>query len=85
MDFAIGRNNWKFSFSPEGAKASAIAYSIVETAQANGLVPYKYLKFLFETLPNIPKERYAECLPWNLLVKELCAIPEPKEMPTVKE
>jgi len=83
VDFAIGRNNWKFSFSPEGAKASAIAYSIVETAQANGLVPYKYLKYLFETLPNIPKERYPECLPWNPLVKELCAIPEPKEMPTV--
>ena len=55
--YAVGRNNWKFSYSPDGARASAIAYSIVETALANGLVPYKYLQYLFETLPNIPKER----------------------------
>jgi hypothetical protein len=78
--YAIGRNNWRFSYSPEGAKSSAIAYSIVETAQANGLLPYMYLKFLFDTLPNIPKERYHECLPWNPLVKELCAIPKPKDI-----
>jgi hypothetical protein len=80
--YAVGRNNWKFSYSPEGAKASAICYSIVETALENGLVPYKYLKFLFETLPNIPQERYHECLPWNQNVKLLCAIPEPMGRPT---
>ena len=73
--FIIGRNNRMFSFSPKGAKASAIAYSIVETAQLNGLVPSLYLKFLFETLPNIPKERYAECLPWSPKAQELCKIP----------
>ena len=77
--YAVGRNNWKFSYSPEGAKASAIAYSIVETALANGLVPYLYLQYLFETLPNIPKERYHECLPWNPMVKEICAVPKPRE------
>jgi transposase len=77
--YAVGRNNWKFSYSPDGAKASAIAYSIVETALANGLVPYKYLQFLFETLPNIPKERYHECLPWNPQVKLLCALPDPRD------
>ena len=81
IEYAIGRNNWKFSYSPKGAKASAVAYSLVETAQANGLVPYLYLKFLFETLPNIPKERYCECLPWHPTVKQLCAIPV-KEMPS---
>ena len=75
--YAVGRNNWKFSYSPEGAKASAVAYSIVETAMANGLVPYKYLQYLFETLPNIPKERYHECLPWNPLVKLRCGLSEP--------
>jgi transposase len=76
--YAVGRSNWKFSYSPKGAEASAIAYSIVETAMANGLVPYIYLQFLFETMPNIPKERYHECLPWNPHVKQICAIPEPK-------
>jgi len=77
---AVGRNNWKFSYSPEGAKASAIAYSIVETALANGLVPYMYLQYLFEMLPNIPKERYHECLPWNPLVQENCAVPDLRDI-----
>jgi len=79
--YAVGRNNWKFSGSPQGATASAIAYSIVETAMANGLVPYKYLQFLFETLPNIPPERYHECLPWHPQVKLLCAVPDPRDIP----
>lgn len=73
--FAIGRNNWMFAYSPDGAKASALIYSIVETAKANGLVPFKYLEFLFKTLPNIPKEQFSDCLPWNPLVKELCSTP----------
>jgi len=77
---AVGRVNWKFSYSPEGAKASAIAYSIVETAMENGLVPYMYLQYLFETLPNIPKERYHECLPWNPLVIKNCAVPDPRDI-----
>ena len=80
---AVGRNNWKFSYSPEGAKASAIAYSIVETALANGLVPYMYLQYLFETLPNIPKERRHECLPWSPLAIEKCAVPEPSDRPEI--
>jgi len=75
--YSVGRNNWKFSYSPEGAKASAVAYSIVETALANGLVPYKYLEYLFNKLPNIPKERYHECLPWNPQVQTECAVSEP--------
>jgi len=79
--YAVGRANWKFSYSPEGAKASAIAYSIAETAMANGLVPYLYLKYLFETMPNIPKERYNECLPWTPQVKEICAVPDPRDGP----
>jgi len=81
--YAVGRSNWKFSYSPDGAKASAIAYSIVETALANGLVPYMYLQYLFETLPNIPRERYHECLPWSPQVKLLCAVPVPKKRPSI--
>lgn len=73
--FAIGRNNWMFSFCEKGAESSAIIYSIVETALANGLVPFLYLKFLFETLPNIPKERFSDCLPWNPNVLGFCKTP----------
>jgi transposase len=72
--FTVGRKNWLFSFSEKGAKASAIVYSIIETAQANGLVPFLYLNYLFETLPNLPPERFAECLPWVENVQKICAI-----------
>jgi transposase len=51
--FAVGRKNWLFSKTPNGAKASAVVYSIIETAKANGLTPFFYLKFLLERLPNI--------------------------------
>ena len=49
--FAVGRKNWLFAGSPAGARASANLYSLVETAKANGLEPYRYLRFLFERLP----------------------------------
>ncbi len=51
--FAIGRKNWLFSASVEGAKASANLYSLIETAKANGLEPYGYLKQVFTRIPNI--------------------------------
>ncbi len=41
--FVIGRKAWLFSDSPKGAKASAIHYSLIETAKANNLEPYSYL------------------------------------------
>jgi transposase len=72
--FTIGRNNWLFAYSPKGAEASAVIYSIVETAKANGLVPFKYLQFLFETLPNIPNAQFIDCLPWNPIVQQRCSV-----------
>ena len=45
--FAIGRKNWLFSNTANGAKASAALYSIISTAQANGLDAEKYLTELF--------------------------------------
>jgi len=38
--FVIGRKNWLFSDTPKGVKASAMLYSIIETAKANGLEPF---------------------------------------------
>jgi hypothetical protein len=77
--FTIGRKNWLFSYCKRGAEASAVVYSIVETAQANGLVPFMYLNYLCQTLPNIPKEQYVECLPWNPAVREVCQINAPNK------
>lgn len=77
--FTVGRKNWLFSFCARGAKASAVVYSIIETAQANGLVPFMYLNYLFEMLPNITTSKLKDCLPWNPVVQEICKIPAPKE------
>lgn len=50
--FVIGRKNWLFSASPKGATASANLYSLIETAKANGLEPYTYLRKIFTELPR---------------------------------
>ena len=41
--FVVGRRNWLFSGTSEGAEASALLYSLIETAKANKLEPYTYL------------------------------------------
>ena len=75
-NFTIGRKNWLFSDSPKGAKASAAVYSIIETAKANGLNPFQYLKYLFEHLPNADIQRHPEhlddVLPWNETIQQNC-------------
>jgi hypothetical protein len=50
--FCIGRNNWKLIDTIHGANASAMIYSITETAKANKLNPYKYLKHLLSEIPK---------------------------------
>ena len=54
--FAVGRKNWLFSGSPRGAKASAILFSLIETAKACGVEPYHYLCNLFDKLPHAQSE-----------------------------
>ena len=49
--FVLGRKNWLFSGSPQGAFASAAIYILVETAKANNLEPYRYPKHVFERIP----------------------------------
>jgi transposase len=75
--FVIGQKGWLFSNTPRGAKASAIIYSIVETAKENGLNPYHYLTYLFEQMPNIDvKDQKAldELLPWSKSLPDRCRI-----------
>ena len=50
--FALGRKNWLFSDTVEGAKASANLYSLISTARANGLQPYLYLRTVLEGIPR---------------------------------
>lgn len=64
--FVIGRKNWLFSASPKGATASAHLYSLIETAKANGLEPYAYLRKIFAGLPQATNlEQIEALLPWN--------------------
>jgi transposase len=65
--FAVGRKNWLFSNSQAGAKASANLYSLIQTAKANNLNPYEYLKTIFKELPNAQSvEDVENLLPWNV-------------------
>ena len=74
--FAVGRKNFLFADTVNGAKASAIAYSVVETARANGLNPYQYLLHLFTELPSVltkdPAAALTEFFPWAGVIKENC-------------
>ena len=69
--------NFLFSNIPRGARASAITYSIIETAKENGLAPFHYLKYLFEKLPNIDlqdQKPLDELLPWSKSLPEECRV-----------
>ncbi len=64
--FVVGRRNWLFSGTPEGAEASALIFSLIETARTNGLEPYSYLRYIFDKLPTaVSLEDYEALLPWN--------------------
>ena len=68
-NFAVGRRNWLFARSIRGADASAIVYSITETALLNGLKPYVYLTYVLDQLRQMgpfPKpEELDRLLPWS--------------------
>lgn len=71
--FVIGRKNYLFSKSPKGAAASAMSYSIIETAKANNLNPFLYLTYLFEQLPNIDitdDSALDALLPWSEFIPD---------------
>ncbi|MCP4391394.1 MAG: IS66 family transposase, partial [Gammaproteobacteria bacterium] len=67
--FVIGRKNWLFANTANGANASAILYSLIETAKANGLTPFDYLKILMEELPRNPTD-IDRLLPWNVEIPQ---------------
>ncbi|WP_345259001.1 IS66 family transposase, partial [Marinicella pacifica] len=65
--FVIGRKNWLFANSQNGAKASANLYGLIETAKAHGLNPEKYLTEIYRQLPNAKTvEQIEQLLPWNI-------------------
>lgn len=63
--FVIGRKNWLFSNTARGAKASAILYSLIETAKANGKFADSYLQYCLNELAKNPED-VEYLLPWNV-------------------
>lgn len=65
----VGRKNWLFSDTPEGAEASAVVYSLIETAKANGLNVEQYLLHILSVLSqrftDAPGADVCDLLPWN--------------------
>ena len=64
-----------FAGAPRGAEASATFFSLIETAKANGLEPYAYLRYLFSKLPLAKTpEDYQALLPKNIDKDALAAM-----------
>lgn len=72
--FVVGRKNWLFAGNPRGAEGSAVFFSLIETAKANRLEPFAYLKYLFQQLPVTNEIDYASLLPGNI-DREAASIP----------
>lgn len=75
--FCIGKKNWQMIDTINGARTSAIIYSIVETAKANNLRPFNYVQHLLEEIPKHMDDRdcsfLEELLPWSKkLPAEIC-------------
>ena len=72
----MGRKNWLFSDTQDGADASMVIYSLIETAKENGINPEKYLEYLLENrlsaeMSDEELERFA---PWDESTREQCAV-----------
>lgn len=76
--FCIGRKNWNVIDTVEGAQASAVIYSIAETAKANQLKPYQYFEYLLSELPKrIDQKKDSrfsldDLMPWSAKLPERC-------------
>ena len=72
--FCIGKKNWQMIDTIHGAKASAVIYSIVETAKANDLKPFHYVQYLLEEIPkhmeDTDKSFLNNLLPWSQTLPE---------------
>jgi transposase len=75
--FALGRKAWLFADTVNGAKASANLYSLIETAKANGLEPYAYLRYVFTELPKAETVDAIEALLPYHVDKERLILPRP--------
>ena len=78
--FTLGRKNWVTISSPRGAEASAVIYSLVETAKANSLRLFDYFEYLYTELAthadDTSRDFIQDLLPWSTVVQEKFRIPK---------
>ena len=79
--FCLGRKNWLFCDTQNGANASAACYSIIETAKANGIDPFEYLKYIFTVFKDseISSLDMEGFMPWSPSLPEACRLAEKTE------
>jgi transposase len=75
--FCVGKHSWHIIESKNGARASAMMYSIAETAKANGLNPFGYFQYLLDQLKeyprnDVPDDKLKGLMPWSLSLPEYC-------------
>ena len=70
--FVIGRKNWLFSNTVNGANASVIIYSVIQTAVLNNLKPERYLEYIFNLLQNNVENDISDLMPWSEKIPEEC-------------
>ena len=72
--FTLGRKNWLFCDTPKGAETSAIVYSLVESAKANGIAPFAYLQHVLVQLPYLGKthshEELESLMHWSPYIQQ---------------
>ena len=75
--FVIGRKNWLFANTPNGAAASSLIYSVIQTAIANDLKPLSYLEYVFEQIQLAKDLQTEDLLPWSDKIPECCKNQKP--------
>ena len=72
----MGRKNWLFSDTQDGANASMVIYSLIETAKANGIDPEKYLEYLLENRlsADMSDDELEQLAPWSEATRKSCTI-----------
>lgn len=70
----VGRKNWLFCDTPDGAEASMNLYTLLEIAKLHGISRYKYMKYLLEHRPNenMTDEELEQLAPWSEAVRKSC-------------
>ena len=81
--FATARRAWLFADTPKGAMANAVLYTLIESAKANELDSYEYLKYLLSEMPNNHYLEHPEVidryLPWSPELPEECRLKQQKK------